>query len=286
MIGKTGRKQAQILNIGVDSTSKQRVLAFVQDSVARGYKFYIVTPNSEIVLEASRDLELLRILNGADLATADSIGLAIAHEFLSMKKVSKPLSYLIYPIQWLAASFNRGRGMEESLTVLKGREVFVELVKLANSKKWRVFLFGGEKGAAEKAKENLHKTFKSVTIETGEPGMYGKNGEPVSDSDIAKEIDIVNHINNFKPHLLFVALNTPKQEKFIDRLLPKLNVGGAMTVGGTFNYIAGYSKLPPKGIGDSGFEWLWRLFAEPWRIKRILNAVVVFPLKVIASKIK
>lgn len=282
---KKDQKQATILNIGVDSTSLTRVLTFVQDSLKRGHKFYIVTPNPEIILEASRDMELRRILNSADIAVADATGLSIAEKFLSMKTFPRMVAPIAYPIEWFIASVQRALVIKDPETRIKGRVLFLELLKLANKKGYKVFLFGGEKGEAEKAKANLEKSFKTVSIKAAEPGMYAKGGEPVSESDITKEIDIVNDINNFKPDLLFVALNTPKQEKFIDRLLPKLSIGGAMTVGGTFNYVAGLSKMPPKWISDSGFEWVWRLITEPWRFKRIFNAFVVFPCKVIVSKI-
>jgi UDP-N-acetyl-D-mannosaminuronic acid transferase (WecB/TagA/CpsF family) len=35
-----------------------------------------------------------------------------------------------------------------------------------------------------------------------------------------------------------------------------------------------------------GLEWLFRLFPQPPRAKRIFNAVVVFPIKIIFDKKK
>jgi N-acetylglucosaminyldiphosphoundecaprenol N-acetyl-beta-D-mannosaminyltransferase len=96
---------------------------------------------------------------------------------------------------------------------------------------------------------------------------------------------VVRQINTFKPQLLFVAFGNPKQEIWIHNNLPKLNVGGAMAVGGAFRYVAGISKLPPKWMAACGLEWLWRLITEPKRISRILNAVIVFPLKIILYKL-
>jgi N-acetylglucosaminyldiphosphoundecaprenol N-acetyl-beta-D-mannosaminyltransferase len=286
---KMDHKYDKILNIGVNSTSVVRVLTYIRDSLARHNKFYIVTPNPEIVLEASHDLELLKIINRADLSIPDGTGLLIAKQFLGMKMFSKPFNYFVYPIEWFIASvemtLTKGKHFNDPLTLIKGRKLFLEIMKLANSKNLRVYFFGGEAGEAIKSKDNLEKTFKSVKIKAVQPGMYNKSGEPVTESDITKEIDIVKDINSFKPHLLFVALNTPKQEKWIERMLPKLDIGGAMTIGGTLNYVAGNSKLPPKWIGDSGFEWLWRLVTEPKRFRRVFNAFMVFPFKVMASKI-
>jgi len=42
--------------------------------------------------------------------------------------------------------------------------------------------------------------------------------------------------------------------------------------------------LPPKWVEKVGLEWLWRLITEPKRIGRVLNATVIFPLKVLLYK--
>jgi putative (di)nucleoside polyphosphate hydrolase len=40
----------------------------------------------------------------------------------------------------------------------------------------------------------------------------------------------------------------------------------------TFDYIAGKKLTPPKFVRTLGFEWLFRLFTQPYRLKRIYNA--------------
>jgi N-acetylglucosaminyldiphosphoundecaprenol N-acetyl-beta-D-mannosaminyltransferase len=58
-----------------------------------------------------------------------------------------------------------------------------------------------------------------------------------------------------------------------------------MAVGGTFRYIAGMSKLPPKWMENFGLEWVWRLITEPKRFSRIFNAFPIFPLRIFWFKI-
>jgi N-acetylglucosaminyldiphosphoundecaprenol N-acetyl-beta-D-mannosaminyltransferase len=43
-----------------------------------------------------------------------------------------------------------------------------------------------------------------------------------------------------------------------------------MAVGGAFDMLAGKIPRAPKLVQQMGFEWLWRLFQEPWRWKRQL----------------
>jgi N-acetylglucosaminyldiphosphoundecaprenol N-acetyl-beta-D-mannosaminyltransferase len=82
-----------------------------------------------------------------------------------------------------------------------------------------------------------------------------------------------------------VAFNNPKQEIWIYKNLKSLTVGGAMAVGGTFRYIAGLSKLPSAWMEKAGLEWLYRLITEPYRLRRVLNAFPVFPLRVFLYKV-
>ena len=58
-------------------------------------------------------------------------------------------------------------------------------------------------------------------------------------------------------------------------------MGIAVGVGGSFDYLTGKLKRAPKWMQFFGVEWFWRLMLQPKRIKRIWNAVVVFPIKLI-----
>jgi N-acetylglucosaminyldiphosphoundecaprenol N-acetyl-beta-D-mannosaminyltransferase len=44
----------------------------------------------------------------------------------------------------------------------------------------------------------------------------------------------------------------------------------AIGVGGALDYYAGYARLAPNWMRRIGFEWLYRLASEPWRIRRQL----------------
>ncbi len=50
-------------------------------------------------------------------------------------------------------------------------------------------------------------------------------------------------------------------------------------MGGSFDFLTGKIKRAPLFLQKIGLEWMWRLFQEPKRIKRISNAVFVFSFK-------
>ncbi|MEA3323237.1 MAG: WecB/TagA/CpsF family glycosyltransferase [Patescibacteria group bacterium] len=86
--------------------------------------------------------------------------------------------------------------------------------------------------------------------------------------------------------LLITNLGAPHQELFLqsikDAQSSSLQLG--IGVGGAFDYISHKVPRAPQWMRNCGFEWLFRLIKQPNRIKRIFNAVIIFPLYVIFTK--
>lgn len=74
--------------------------------------------------------------------------------------------------------------------------------------------------------------------------------------------------------ILFVAFGSPKQELWIKNHKENNNFFVGIGVGGSFDFISGNVKRAPKVIRRLGFEWLFRLIIEPWRIRRQLKLPV------------
>lgn len=294
---KKSRKVARILNLDFDSTSKQGVLRFVRYSLGRGSKFFIVTPNPEMVMRGEKDKKFAKTINSADLSLPDGIGVVQAAKFLELpnteNKLFRPFFLFVQGLLVGGATFFNRQWLFAALTPIKGREIFLELMKLANKKGFRVYLLGGERGVSKDVSEKLERSLKKVLerslkkvkIEYSDGPSINESAKPVSKEDSLIEKDVINSINKFKPHFLFVAFGAPKQEKWLAKWLPELDIGGAMGVGGTFDYLIGRAKLPPPWIENFGLEWVWRLLTQPWRIKRVLIAFPIFPLKVYLYKL-
>lgn len=253
---KLGQKYAKILKIGLHITHLERVTKFVAERLEDKEKFYIVTPNPEIVLKAHKSSFLARIITDSDISVPDGIGLKFAAKFID----------------------------GTDLNIIPGRKLFWDILKIANTKSSRITLYGGWEGDTQKTKEEIEKTFKNLKIQAITPPVYDENCTPVNPEERKKHKSCMGKVKIFQPDLIFVGLTTPKQEKWIRKNFFNLQATGAMTVGGTFSYIAGSSKKPPAWMEKLGLEWLWRVLTNPKRIKRILNAVIVFPWKVFLWK--
>jgi len=86
---------------------------------------------------------------------------------------------------------------------------------------------------------------------------------------------------NLKCDVLFVAFGSPKQEKWINDNKDKVNAKVLIGIGGAFDFISGRIQRAPLLIRKIGFEWLFRLVLQPWRIKRqiVLPYFVLLVLK-------
>ncbi len=286
---KKAQKHVIILEIKLSSTSMGRVISFVRENVTRHEKFYIVTPNPEIVVRSLEDRQLKQIINNADLSIPDGIGLAAAHKFLKLPNPKNPFKrVVVLLVQGLGIGFSvlfDKSWLTKELEILKVRELFIEMIELANRKSWQVLLVGDRLRSAAKAKESLSKNYKKVVITALEGPNLEKNGKPLTKKDAEIERKAISKINQIKPQLLFVGFGAPKQEKWIYKHFNNLNINGAMVVGVTFDYVSGKEKLPPKWVDEAGLEWLWRLFAGSQRVKRVYKAFPDFPLKIFWHKL-
>jgi N-acetylglucosaminyldiphosphoundecaprenol N-acetyl-beta-D-mannosaminyltransferase len=267
LIKKDG-ESVTILNTRIDSTSTSRVLSKVEDTIKKNTKCFIVTPNPEILLQAQKDIDLRDALNSSDISSPDGIGILKAEEYLKRKS----------GILNLINSFYRFTKPQGNLNLVKGRDLFVNLIKAANEKNWKVVLIGNRKGSAKKAKSELEKKWRNVKLYAFEGANLTLSGDPVTNEDTEIEKFAISSINKIHPQLIFVGFGAPRQEKWLHKRLSELKCNVGMVVGGTFDYISKSVPIPPHWW-PSEMEWLWRLLTQ-FRFRRIWNAVFVFPIAV------
>ncbi len=224
------RTTVTILGVHVDKITAADAVNKAEELLHTDGVSAIYTPNPEIVMAAYNNPEFLEILNRADLCTADGIGVVYASRMLKD------------PVPERVAGFD--------LTCA----LLSRIAKTGES----VFLFGAKPGVAERAKENLEKTYPGLQVAGCRNGYF----TPEDDADI------VAQINQSGAKLLLVCLGAPKQEQWIDSHRDKLNVNLCMGVGGSLDVFAGEAKRAPKFFIQCNLEWLYRLLKQPSRIGR------------------
>ncbi|MCD8391042.1 MAG: WecB/TagA/CpsF family glycosyltransferase [Firmicutes bacterium] len=234
--------KVNILGVNVDMVNIGEAADMILDFFDGEGLHSVFTPNSEIIMAAYRDSAFCDVLNRSDLLTADGIGVVYASKIL--KK----------PIKERAA----------------GYDIACRVLERINGSAHKLFLFGGKPGAAEKAAENLLKTYPKLNIAGMRNGYFKKD----------EEEEIVAQINASDADIIFVCLGAPKQEMWIDKYREKLNAKVAMGIGGSLDVFAGTAERAPDFFCNHGLEWLYRLYKEPQRIGRMMDlpkfAVTVF----------
>lgn len=149
---------------------------------------------------------------------------------------------------------------------IAGSDLILPLMEQGAARGWRVYLMGAGPGVAEKVANIVREKYGVEVVGWDSPMVKLDGGDAQNDPIVAK-------IREKDPHLLFVALGSPKQEVWISQVAEKLGPTVAIGVGAGFDFIAGTAKRAPRWIARAGFEWLYRLVNEPKRLWRryILN---------------
>ena len=193
---------------------------------------HVVTLNTEMVIQGEKNNTLAKIICQADLVIPDGAGVVL---YLRLK----------------GKSVKRSAGIE-----------------LAECLLWQapkqnpdnlVFFYGGSPGVAMKAAESWQETVPELSIAC-------QHGYLSS----AEEKELLQTLAQLQPKLIFVGLGVPRQELWIaenKHICPQAIWIG---IGGSLDIWSGLKERPPAWFCDNSLEWLYRLYQEPWRWRRML----------------
>jgi N-acetylglucosaminyldiphosphoundecaprenol N-acetyl-beta-D-mannosaminyltransferase len=241
-----------ILQVPVDGVSRNEAVRRIAGFLGGVQGRMVTTPNPEMLVAASRSARFRDVLRSADLAVPDGIG-------------------LVYAARWL------GHRVPERVS---GADLVDDISALAAAQGRSLYLLGAEEGIAAMAAETLRVRYPDLRIVGASSG-----GRLRHDGEWVIEGRELEKIAAAAPDILLVAFGHGKQEEWIAAHLPDLpSVKVAMGVGGTFDFLAGKAARAPAAMRRLGLEWAWRLVREPWRFRRIVTAVLVFPWLVLREK--
>lgn len=185
------------------------------------------------LLVAQQDPSFREVLNAADLFCADSIT-----PVLLSRIVGDPLP---------------GR--------VPGPDLFTSVLAEGDDRGCASFFLGDTDETLRQLRERVKDRYPGHRI----AGMCSPPFRPLTSEE---EQEIIDQINDSGADILWVALGTPKQDRWIHRNRSKLEVSVAVAVGAAFRFAAGTTKRAPKWIRSCGLEWAWRLVREPSRVWR------------------
>ncbi len=222
------RQRIRMTGINVDNISQQETLDLIEYYIARRQPSMMAVVNASKLTLAQQDAELKQILLAADIVTADGMSVVWAAQLL-------------------------GSPLKERVT---GIDTFERLLEISAQKNYAVYLLGAKPEVVESIAQQLSEKFPQLKIAGYHNGYFGENE------------NVLANIKSVAPDILFVAMGSPRQEKWIATNLANLNVPFTVGVGGSFDHVAGYARRAPAWMQRAGLEWLHRFISEPRRLWR------------------
>ncbi len=217
------------------------IAAMVDTGRRTGRVHQIATVNVDFVVNAAADDDLLAIMRGTDLSIPDGMGIVWGARLVGT------------PIRERTA----------------GADLVPALARRAAADGWRLCLFGGAPGVAERAAEVLRERTPGVDVLVVPAPMVGADG--------SMDVAVVEELRAVRADVLGVALGNPKQERWITRWGRAVGAPVCIGIGGTLDFLTGTTRRAPAWMQRAGLEWIHRASSEPRRlVGRYAHDLVVF----------
>lgn len=219
-----------LFGIPIDNLTMVETVARIDSMILSGSTHQHVVVNVDKIVKLQSDPALRAAVLACDLINADG-----------------------QPIVW--ASQVLKTPLKERVA---GIDLFSELIRHCAEKGYRPYLLGATQPVVEKVTQILAAKYPALKLAGWRNGYWEKN----------EEEQVVAAIRAANPHVLFVAMGSPKKELFLQRWKKELRVPFVMGVGGTFDVVSGLVSRAPLWMQRCGLEWLYRLIQEPRRMWR------------------
>lgn len=204
------------------------------DGIKQGRGTHIVTLNAEMTMQAERDQALATVIKNAELVIPDGAGVVLYLQYLLQQKVRR------FP------------GIELAENLLKATA--------QQPKPATIFFYGGAPDIAATAAKIWQQKLSNLNIIGTHSGYHS----------LEQEQQLLQTLTQLQPQIIFVGLGVPRQELWIAKnrhLCPNSTWVG---VGGSFDIWSGIKTRAPDWLANNNLEWLYRLYQEPWRWRRML----------------
>lgn len=231
-------KNRKLFGFDVYTGDSKELISYIKN--CKG-KVHIISGNAEVLkYPLKSDVKMRQFLDSKNIIIPDGVSVSI------------PLK----------------RKYKEDIKRLTGIDLMKEILKESEKEGKTVYFLGSKETVLKDMILNISNAYPKLVIKGSHHGYIDTN----------KCEQLIDELKNANPDVLFVAMGTPIQEDFIFKYIDILPCKVYMGVGGSFDVISGKVKRCPKWISSLGIEWLYRMFKDPKKIKRLWNNIF-FTLK-------
>lgn len=214
-------------------------------------KVVINTINAHSYIVAKKDSRFKYALQESDILLPDGEGIVLLAQKIKAQKIKK----------------------------IAGADIHEHLLNISERDHLKCFYIGSSQTTLNLIEKKLSTKFKNIEFGFFSPPFKSKFSK--EDNDI-----MISNINAFGPHVLFVGMTAPKQEKWVLDNKERINANIICSIGAVFDFIAETKRRAPQWIINIKLEWLYRSFSA-WRLtKRYLYSTPLFLAEVYRFKKK
>lgn len=220
---------ANVARLNLEQTARL-MIDLARSSVSRRRPYYLTSVNGEVLARRSLDPAFARLIDDADLISADGEPLVVASRLLARNGLPERVATTdLYPV----------------------------VARMAEKEGLSFYLLG--------ATEEVNAATDAATRQMcPRLDIRGRSHGYLKGAALEAKLD---EINALAPDILWLALGVPLEQEFVARYAARLpNVKMIKTSGGLFDFVAGVKSRAPGWLQMAGFEWAYRLLLEPRRL--------------------
>ncbi len=209
---------------------------------------HVVTLNAEMTMQARKNRTLAQAVKNADLVIPDGAGVVLYLRWLLWQKVQR------FPGIELAENLLQELGQQQPDT--------------------KIFFYGGAPEVVVKANKFWQLKIPTLNLVGTHSGYH----------TLEEEQQLKQTLRKLQPQVIFVGLGVPRQELWIAQNRDLCPQAIWIGVGGSFDIWSGSKTRAPAWLANNNLEWLYRLYQEPWRWRRML-ALPEFAVKALIYRV-
>jgi len=228
--------KGSILGVDVHALTLEATISIFDEWICKRKSRYVCCVPAHSIMECVDHSDLRSVFNNSGLSTPD--GMAIV---------------------WLL----RAKGFSEVERVY-GPDLLLTTCRAGLVSGWRHYFYGSSPETCEKL---------ALKLKADYPGLIiaGIESPPYRDLSEVEKMAFIDRVKQSKPDILWVALGSPKQERWMSEWVNTLDVPVMVGVGAAFDFLSGCKPQAPRWIQKTGMEWFFRFVNEPGRLwKRYL----------------
>lgn len=240
-------KKIKLFDLLIDNGNLQETVDEMVERIKNNEVIEHIGVNSNKVVLCQKDPKIKKIIQQADMVSADGYSIVWACRWLKKKKIER----------------------------VTGIDTMTELLKSAEKNGLSLYFLGTKERILKQLLIVLKQQYPNLNIVGAQNGYF------------KDETAVVKEIAECHPQILFIGMTSPYKEEFAAKYKRKFNANLLMGVGGSFDVLAGEISRAPTWMQQSGLELLHRFMKEPKRLyKRYVFENIYFIYLVIKEKFK